>query len=200
MKEGRMYISKDEFLKIAAECGCTVELQAGFHKVTKAGAPGIIYVSKSSSCGRIDISNTLVEGHDDEVENLGSNHYGKVHQRVNFGGIATNGQRLPDRSREQILEFFRWLCTELPNLPPLPTKERARPVGLKGSKRKAEPIEVKVTSELTPQQQIDELLKKRRLMKEAGERYGVPPNQKMMVSIAEKLAALGHTETDGVQA
>jgi hypothetical protein len=154
MKSGVTYISVEEFLKVAKECGCKLEGQAGFHKVTREGAKAILYVSKTKNCGRVDISQTVIEGRPEEFENLGGNHYGKVHQRLNFGGQGMAGQDLPARTKEQILATFKWLCTELHTFSPLPAKERNRPVALKGSQPKPESMKT-ATTPATPEVSSD---------------------------------------------
>lgn len=195
MKAGVTYVPVEEFLDIAKKRGCSVELQAGFHKVTKEGAQAILYVSKTQSCGRIDISNTMIAGHDDEVENLGNNSYGKVKQRVNFGGPALNGQQLPGRSKEQVLEFFTWLVDNLATFEPLARKERQRPVGLKGSKQRkpSEAPEIKVQMEQTPAQQIEGLLAHKRRLEETAVKHNMKVSPKTMAAIVEKLKGLGYT-------
>jgi hypothetical protein len=163
MKVGQTYIEVEAFEKVLREEGMKVERQAGFLKCTRPGNDKqILYVANGKSVARCDLSGFRIEGVDDVFE-LGGEKYGRVHQRLRF-----------DRPRDDVLGSFRKLCKGLGSWPEVKRKERARPVGLKGSKKKEITTVVNpvIQAEETPKQTVDrlvaELANKRALAKKVG--------------------------------
>lgn len=179
MKVGQTYIERETFIRIAKEAGCKIEDQASFSRITKPGnEENKVFVSKSQSVGRIDLSGFTVGAEQGFTVTAREKGEVKSHGDVDrFGGDngGTNGRVLQwlefRRNRDDVLGAFRRILEGLATWPTLPHKKRGRVAGFKGSKR-TEPMApvVQVVAAETPEQTVDrlvaELAKKRDMAKQ----------------------------------
>jgi hypothetical protein len=185
-------IPHDEFVKIAKELGLEEpEDKAGWLKFKAGGSSKQrIYVPKTKGVARIDIAETMITGHEDEIVNRGGENNGRVHQNIRF-----------DRPAEDIKATFSWLCKELGSLEALAVKERAKPVALPGTPAEKHTGDVTVVAALTPQEEINKLVAKRALIAGTAEKMGKPEAAAAsLAKIDAKLAELGYVAPEAMPA
>lgn len=181
-KQGINPVNRGEFERIAKEEGCELTSMASCIKVTKGKSQNRLYITNPLQCARVDVS-----GFDysdlEVVRNLGGESFGKVHQMLRF-----------DRPVETILAGFRLLCKGLDTFEAHPKKERPRPVGFRGSKRKPGQVtgpSVEVKAEETPVQHAERLIAHYRKIKKYSEMTGIPVSPKTVAEMTAKVEALG---------
>jgi hypothetical protein len=180
-KPGINPVPRSEFERIAREAGCTLTPMASCIKVQKGKSQNRLYITNPTQCARVDISN--FDHPDTEiVRNLGGESFGKVHQMLRF-----------DRPVESILAAFRLLCEGLDTFQSHPKKDRPRPAGFKGSRRKGPQPgpSVEVKAEETPAQHAERLIEHYNKIKRYSERTGIPISPKTVAEMQAKVQELG---------
>lgn len=180
-KTGINPVPRGEFERIAKEEGCVLEQMASCIKVTKGKSQNRMYITNPAQCARVDISG-FDHSDKDIVRDLGGESFGKVHQMLRF-----------DRPVEAILSGFRILCKGLEGFEPHPKKDRPRPAGFRGSRKKGNQPgpSVEVKAEESPKQHAERLIKHYQMIKKYSEMTGIPVSIKTINEMTEKVSALG---------
>lgn len=168
-------VPREKLEQVASAAGCTVEVKASYVKVTKGKSKNCLFVAKTKDVSRVDLGGFSLTG-SMPIKDLGGESHGCVKQQIRA-----------DISNDLFISTYRTLCEGLDTFEPHPKKERARPMGFRGSKKKGVESVVIVKTDETPEQTIERLVAKRAKLVQVSKEMGIPVSPKTIKELDEQL-------------